>query len=370
MPIDSERKWKEKLKGWKFEKNMTANDMSALVAKHEKPKRDEGKETKFFHSGSEIKSEKFENFKKGKLSKSWISRLRRLVSDSLKLRPGIRKYLTKCTATPADITYHTPGPQIPFIPMEIEDTLILEQQPAEIEPLGYLTIADDLSGVSTGAKKSSHESGNITEEEILEYLPGPTYQSGERHMLIKTILLSSMLWSCPGRGLHTMDEESVIGLDDEILAPLVASDLIENHINGARIDYENCRTKSAIVKYLGAIILIVERQCCSEETFLEYLSEFLDLLEVVPGAYVSVLQQSPGRPIFRTPEYSGVFQLYQEVLTLLRNEFQPTTEVVARICHLFADLVTLYPEVSHRAETLYGVAINSYEKTRKFDHML
>lgn len=69
-PIYSERKWKGKLKEWKFEKNIAAADMSILVAMAEKRKRDEGKETRFFHSGAEIKSEKFENFKKRRMNKS------------------------------------------------------------------------------------------------------------------------------------------------------------------------------------------------------------------------------------------------------------------------------------------------------------
>jgi hypothetical protein len=43
--------------------------MSILVAKYEKRKRSEGKDTKFFHGGAEIKSERFENFKKRKTTK-------------------------------------------------------------------------------------------------------------------------------------------------------------------------------------------------------------------------------------------------------------------------------------------------------------
>jgi hypothetical protein len=254
--------------------------------------------------------------------------------------------------------------------MNVEDISTLDQQAAKIEHLDYVTIADDISGLSAGTQKTSNESSNVIEGEIPTFLPYPSHQSGERHMLIETISPSSMLWNCHGRGLHTIDEESVIGLDDEILAPFVASDLVENHIREAQIDFDNCRTKSAIVKYLGAIILVIERKCCSEETLLEYFSGFLDLLEVEPGAYVSALQQSPERPIFRTSEYSDVFLLYHEVLTLLRNEFQPTTEVVARICLLLADLETLYPEMSHHAETLYSVAIEGYEKVGKFDHLL
>jgi hypothetical protein len=38
--------------------------MRVLIAKGEKRKRDEGKETRFFYSGTEIKPERFENFKK------------------------------------------------------------------------------------------------------------------------------------------------------------------------------------------------------------------------------------------------------------------------------------------------------------------
>ncbi len=62
----SERKWKDKLKEWKFEKNISATDMKVLVAKCGKRKRDEGKDTTFFHMGMEIPSEKLENFKKRK----------------------------------------------------------------------------------------------------------------------------------------------------------------------------------------------------------------------------------------------------------------------------------------------------------------
>ena len=66
----SERKWKDKLKEWKFEKNISATDMKVLVAKCGKRKRDEGKDTTFFHLGMEIPSEKLENFKKRKSTKT------------------------------------------------------------------------------------------------------------------------------------------------------------------------------------------------------------------------------------------------------------------------------------------------------------
>lgn len=167
-----------------------------------------------------------------------------------------------------------------------------------------------------------------------------------------------------------MDEEDVIGADDELFAPLVISSFIEDHISGARTDVENHRMKSAVVKYLGATILLIERKCCSQNTILDYLSEFLDVLEGGPGAFVSILQQSRRKPIFQASEHSDVFALYHEVLTLLRTEFQPTTQVVARICVLLADLETLYPEISHHAEVLYGVAIQAYEEMESFDHLL
>jgi hypothetical protein len=82
-------------------------------------------------------------------------------------------------------------------------------------------------------------------------------------MLIDTISPNSMLWDCPGRGLHTIDKESVSGGDDESLAPLDISNFIEDHIKEARIDAGGHRTKSAVIKYLGATILLIEKKCCS-----------------------------------------------------------------------------------------------------------
>jgi hypothetical protein len=66
----SERKWKEKLKEWRFEKNISATDMSIIVAKAEKRVREEGKETVFFHGQSEITRERIEQFKRRKTTKA------------------------------------------------------------------------------------------------------------------------------------------------------------------------------------------------------------------------------------------------------------------------------------------------------------
>jgi hypothetical protein len=245
----------------------------------------------------------------------------------------------------------------------------LNEDTAESERFDHLAIADDLWSKGTGTQETLRESNYVSEWGIPTFLPPPSNQSGERCLLIDNIPPNSILWDCPGRGLHTMDEESVFGADDELRAPFVLSDLIQEHVTGARIDAENYRTKSAVVKYLGATTLLLERKCCSQDILLEYLSEFLDILETGPGAFVSILQQSSAKPVFRISEYSDVFILYHEVLTLLRTEFQPTTQVVARICILLADLETLYPETSHHSDILYGVAIQGYEAVGDHDNL-
>ena len=65
----SERKWKEKLKEWNFDKNISAPDMSVLVAKAAKRLTEEGKETVFFMGKSQITRERIEQFKRRKITK-------------------------------------------------------------------------------------------------------------------------------------------------------------------------------------------------------------------------------------------------------------------------------------------------------------
>jgi hypothetical protein len=65
----SERKWKEKLKEWKFDKNISATDMGVLVAKAGKRMRDEGKMTVFFLGESQITRDRIEQFKRRKLTR-------------------------------------------------------------------------------------------------------------------------------------------------------------------------------------------------------------------------------------------------------------------------------------------------------------
>jgi hypothetical protein len=71
----SERKWKEKLKEWGFQKNLPASDMAILVSKREKRLRDDGKDTTFYLKSGlegsdlvEVRVEKLENFKKRKIA--------------------------------------------------------------------------------------------------------------------------------------------------------------------------------------------------------------------------------------------------------------------------------------------------------------
>lgn len=62
----SERKWKTKLKEWRFDKKISTTDMSIVVAKAGKRAREEGKDTIFFHGGVQITSERIGQFKRRK----------------------------------------------------------------------------------------------------------------------------------------------------------------------------------------------------------------------------------------------------------------------------------------------------------------
>jgi hypothetical protein len=66
----SERKWKEKLKEWRFDKKISASDMRFVVAKAAKRARDEGKETIFFLGEAPILPDRIEQFKKRKTNRN------------------------------------------------------------------------------------------------------------------------------------------------------------------------------------------------------------------------------------------------------------------------------------------------------------
>jgi hypothetical protein len=63
------RTWKAKLKEWKFEKYLTGREKAGLVKRAEKHKREEGKETVFFHFDRQVNPATLENFKKRKRGK-------------------------------------------------------------------------------------------------------------------------------------------------------------------------------------------------------------------------------------------------------------------------------------------------------------
>ncbi|CZS88445.1 uncharacterized protein RCO7_04370 [Rhynchosporium graminicola] len=86
------RKWKMKLKEWRFEKNLSKHDMEIIVAKARKRSRDESKNTIFFYGATQIRPERIENFKK-----------RKTASD---------KYVVSSRSdTPENVTYRTPSPE-------------------------------------------------------------------------------------------------------------------------------------------------------------------------------------------------------------------------------------------------------------------
>ncbi|KAG9228103.1 hypothetical protein BJ875DRAFT_547981 [Amylocarpus encephaloides] len=58
------RKWKSKLDEWKFSTNLRTDRMLFVFAKREKRAVEEGKDTMFFHEGSQIKRHKIEGFKR------------------------------------------------------------------------------------------------------------------------------------------------------------------------------------------------------------------------------------------------------------------------------------------------------------------
>ena len=63
-----ERKWKEKIKEWQFDKNVPSKDVAFRAAKSQKRQLEESKETVFRRNGAVVDQTKVENFKKQKLN--------------------------------------------------------------------------------------------------------------------------------------------------------------------------------------------------------------------------------------------------------------------------------------------------------------
>jgi hypothetical protein len=77
----SERKWKEKVKEWGFEKNVPSCDMSYMVAKSAKRKA-KGKDTTFYRNGMQVDENKIEQFKKRRMTASNDISSKELPGDS------------------------------------------------------------------------------------------------------------------------------------------------------------------------------------------------------------------------------------------------------------------------------------------------
>ncbi|CZR68063.1 uncharacterized protein PAC_17962 [Phialocephala subalpina] len=86
----SVRKWKMTLKEWNFEKNIPSKEMSFMVEKADKRKREEGKETEFMRSGFRVPLQRLDYFKKRRTNDPMDS--------------GIHE-----AGTPANISYQTPS---------------------------------------------------------------------------------------------------------------------------------------------------------------------------------------------------------------------------------------------------------------------
>ncbi|CZR56271.1 uncharacterized protein PAC_06159 [Phialocephala subalpina] len=90
----SERKWKDKLKEWGFEKNIPAKEMSFMAAKSIKRKFEEAKDTIFYRGGTLVDESKVEEFKKRRVGDEYLS-------------------VQSAPETPPQVTYSTPKPQSP-----------------------------------------------------------------------------------------------------------------------------------------------------------------------------------------------------------------------------------------------------------------
>ncbi|KAN0108734.1 hypothetical protein V8E51_008476 [Hyaloscypha variabilis] len=103
----SPRKWKDKLKEWGFEKNLSENDMRIVVAKVDKRKAAR-KETHVFLNGVQMTVEKLENFKK-----------RKTVRESGPASPS--------ASTPGPVTYSTPRCDLEMsLTREMDETVELD----------------------------------------------------------------------------------------------------------------------------------------------------------------------------------------------------------------------------------------------------
>lgn len=61
------------MKAWGFEKNVPATELATVLAKAEKRKREEGKETRMFYHGTEIDGRRIARFKRRELGQAVLA---------------------------------------------------------------------------------------------------------------------------------------------------------------------------------------------------------------------------------------------------------------------------------------------------------
>jgi hypothetical protein len=106
LTLNSERKFKEKIKEWKFEKNLSTEE-AKFIATKAKAREEQGKDTTFYKHGIEIDQKRIEKFVKRKREEfdeleDFIARMYWFYISLTALIHGI--------ATPDQITYSTPAP--------------------------------------------------------------------------------------------------------------------------------------------------------------------------------------------------------------------------------------------------------------------
>ena len=72
MPLNSERKYKAKIKQWSFKKHVSLSDVEAIIAKVEKRACEEGKDTLVLVGGVPMHPQRLETFKRRKFVKKSI----------------------------------------------------------------------------------------------------------------------------------------------------------------------------------------------------------------------------------------------------------------------------------------------------------
>jgi len=216
----SERKWKDKLKEWNFDKNISNHDMSIVVAKSNKRARDDGKETVFFHGETQITPQRIEQFKRRKTGKAAEP-----VSPGAGEYTGSTPYIWKPTYakedTPFNITYHTPGHDITDDPAELsaieEDAIppaaAINAPSPPPSPYQLLQGAD----FSQLHDKSILEVANVIEPEFESASPGPGRLEDTPNTAYAPLIAHDLAWDTidaePSEAFQTFTPLSTTQLD-------------------------------------------------------------------------------------------------------------------------------------------------------------